>query len=174
MVSNPRSRALARPDIGIRATEQMPPEPFAGEASDFFKCTMLLEQMRRSRYDSKLLLAPQARESFLVELDDRFVQAADDEQGWRLDAGKRVCGQVRPAPARNNGADLVAELGSRDQRRTTSGARTEVADRELARFGPAPHPAAGVHEALGKERYIEAKMTRVEVDRFFFAGQQIE
>src|SRR6266511_3248942 len=153
---------------------QMPPEPFAGEASDFLQRPGLLEEMRRSRYDPKLLLAPQKRESFLVQFNDRFVQTADDEQGWRLDPGQRVCGQVRPASARNNGADFVAELGSRDQRRTASGARTEVADLQLARFGPAPDPAARVHEALGKEPYVEAKMTRDKVDRFFFAGQQIE
>jgi len=36
----------------------MPPEPFAGEASDFFECPVLFEEMRCSRYDSKLLLAP--------------------------------------------------------------------------------------------------------------------
>src|SRR5207253_9045811 len=130
--------------------------------------------MRRSRYDSKLLLAAQARESILVQFDDRFVQAADDEQSWRLDAGQRVCGQIRPASARHDGADFVAELGSRDQRRAGSGARTEVADLQRAHFGPAPDPAAGVHQTLGKEPYVEAKMTRVKVDRFFFAGQQIE
>src|SRR2546422_1906027 len=152
----------------------MPPEPFAGEAGNFFQCPVLLEQMRRSRYDPKLLLAAQVREGFLVQFDDRFVQGANDEQGRRVDTGQRVRGQVRPASARNNGADFVAEVGSRDQRRTASGARTEVADLQRARFGSAPHPAAGVHQTPGKERYVEAKMTRVKVDRLFFAGQQIE
>src|SRR6266536_838113 len=108
MVSNPRSCALSRPDAGIRASMQMPPEPFAGKASDFLQRPGFLEEMRRSRYDPKLLLAPKERESFLVQFDDRFVQAADDEQSWRLDAGERVCGEVRPPSARNNGADFVA------------------------------------------------------------------
>src|SRR2546428_14014650 len=82
----PRSRTLAQARSHFRANLQMSPEPFASKASNFFECSVFLEQMRRTRDDLKLLLAAQAREGFLVHPDDRFVQAANDEQSRRLNA----------------------------------------------------------------------------------------
>src|SRR5947209_6785603 len=84
--------------------------------------------MRRSRYDSKLLLAAQAREGILVQFDDRFVQAADDEQSWRLDAGQRIEKQRRQSRVAQTACnELVA-------RAVTAAARTVRKQHDTAAF----------------------------------------
>ena len=72
-----------------------------------------------------------------IELDDRFVGAAHDEERWSLDARKLVARQIRPTAARNHRPDGIGPLGSRYQCRRRACAR---AKQPIGRFASPDSP----------------------------------
>src|SRR5438105_588159 len=92
----------------------------------------LLEQMARPRDDPELLLAPELGERLLVDLDHAPVVATDDEERGRADLGHGLAGEIRPATARDHGQHLPRTPRRREQGRSRTRARAEMADGPLA------------------------------------------
>ena len=77
----------------------MPLEPVAGENDHGFERTRFLEEMRCPRHDFQLLYGREPGECAPVEVHNRLVRAADDEQNRRADPIEGRSGKVRPAAA---------------------------------------------------------------------------
>ena len=101
----------------------------------------LLEQVRRSGHDLDLVLAPQLRGGLPVEPEDDVVVAADDQQRRRSDRAEARSGQVGSTAAGDDRGDVGVGLGGGPQRRRRTGARPEVADREVGERRPGRGPS---------------------------------
>ena len=81
-------------------------EPFLGQGDDLIQCPGLLEEVSCARHHREPLLAFEPSKRRLVELQDRGVEAADDQRGRRPHLGERIFGEIGPSATRDDGADF--------------------------------------------------------------------
>jgi len=128
---------------------KMHAKPLRSELGDLVERSGLFEEMRRVWNDRQVLLADKLFVSALVQLDDDVVRSADDEQRRRSDIGKRFIGEVRPAAARDHGADASLKLRCGDESGGAACARAEVTDARLTQPTFAIDPLRRISEPLG-------------------------
>ena len=145
------------------AVEPVGREPAATSSSD----ARLLEQVGRAGDDHQ----PSARNhgplGQAVELDDRRVVAADDEQRRAQGRAAGPRREIRPPAARDHRRDH-AGARRRDQRRRRAGARAEEPDRQAGR-GLLPSQSAAATRAPAEQVDVEAQRARAR-DRSLFLG----
>ncbi len=129
------------------------------------------EQMGRIGNQGKLLLAVHQRISLLVQFDHAVVSRTDNEQRRCTHAaqGELSC-KVRTPAARNHCRDLVAHFCCGLQRRSRTGARTEITQMQRLRIRFGLQPRRGRHQAAREQRDVEARL----VILILFLRQQIE
>jgi len=130
-------------------------EPRRGELGDLLERARLLEEMRRARDDGELVLAAQEGRGLAVELENGLIVASDDEERGRTDEPQARRGHVGPAAARDDGSDFPRQLRSRPEGGGSSGARAEVAGRQVGAFGLAPEPPRRRDEPFREELDVE-------------------
>ena len=118
-----RWRSPARIEVAL--------EPLAGEPRDLLERSGLLEQVGGAGHDRELRRCSQQAPRFAVELEHDLVMAADDQQHRCAHLWQPRGREVWPSAARDDRADLLAQLRGRPQRRAGAGAGAEVADRQL-------------------------------------------
>ena len=78
---------------------KVPRAPRRRKAADLLDRPWFLEEMRGAGHDFKLHGGRQMPHRVPIELDDRSVGPADDEQGRGLHVRQRVTGEIGPAAA---------------------------------------------------------------------------
>src|SRR5947209_8046688 len=97
-----------------RRRVQVPFKPLRSQPGDLLQGAGFLEQMTGPGHDHELLAGgAQVIQSLAVQLDDREIAAADQEEGRRFDVWQSVAGEVRPAAARDDRANHWRPLGRR-------------------------------------------------------------
>src|ERR1700737_2324319 len=76
----PTAAYVRRPRRESRRLDDVALEPLAGQPRHFVQRSGFFKQVRRSRYDRKLLFATQLRKRFPVQLNDLDVVSSDNEQ----------------------------------------------------------------------------------------------
>src|SRR6516164_3428850 len=107
-------------------------KPIGGLPCDCFEGAMLFKEVGRAGHDLELFLAVKFRKRFLVEPDHHIIVSTHDEQRRRLHASQCGTREIGPPAAGYNGIDAPPDLGRSHQRRTAAGARSEIADAEVA------------------------------------------
>ena len=108
-------------------------KPFRREVSDPLQSSRLFEQMRRTGNDDQPLFATQRRVRLFIQLDNRRIVPAHDQERGGLYLGQRFPRQIGPPTTRNDRADSICQSGRRDQRRRRAGAGPKIADGQSAR-----------------------------------------
>ena len=149
-------------------------KPLTCQPRHLVKGTRLFEEMCRSRDDHELLFAAELRERYLVQFNYLDIVAADDKQRRRTYAGQCRSRQIGPPAARYDRAHLIRTLGGCNQRGSSAGAGTEVADQKVVGVGELSEPVGRVHEPFGEQFDVEAQLCRTRIDCFFVERQQID
>ena len=105
-----------------------------------------------------------------VEFDHDLVVAADDQQYRCSQLWQPVGCQVGPSAARDDRANLLAQLRGRPQRRAGAGARAEVADWQSGELRLCLRPASRRDQPPGEQADVE----HVRPVLLFFDCQQVE
>src|SRR5687768_4145379 len=179
-VNASRSLNMTAPDGPSRAVllargpPQMRLEPVDRQARHLLERTWLLEQMRRARHDLEQGRGAHLLHRFLVQLDNRGVIAADDEQRRRLHERQSAGCEIRTAAARDDGPRPPGPFRRGNQRRGCARACAEVADWQRPQIGLFDRPIGGGDHAAAETLDIEPELTGELVHRFLFAGEQIQ
>jgi hypothetical protein len=80
-----------------------------------FEGAGLFEQVGGAGDDLEPLFDPQVLQRFAVHIDDRQIQAANDEQRGGFDAGEDGDGEVGAAASGNDRANVIGPLGGGNQ-----------------------------------------------------------
>jgi hypothetical protein len=88
-------------------------EPCGGEPGHLLKCAVLLEQVRCAGDDRQLRLHPKSVLRVPVELEHDLVAATDDQEHGGSNFGQKWGREVWAAAPRDDGADLIAQVGRR-------------------------------------------------------------
>src|SRR5258706_1924282 len=158
----------------VRVDRKVSGEPLDGELGDALERARLPERMARMRHDRELARAAQLRVGEPVEAEHRVVFFADDEERGRGHVAERRAGQVRPAAARNDGADALLQARGGDEGRGAPGTRAEISDRSDARFGLREDPVRRALEPGGEEIDVEPQMAGMAIGVLLFGGEQVE
>ena len=93
-----------------------------------FERAGFLEQVRRAGNDFEPHRPVHLLHRFSIQLDDRFVASADDEQRGCHHAPERRSCEIGPAAARHNRGECLGPIRGGEQRCATAGARAEEPD----------------------------------------------
>ena len=130
--------------------------------------------MRGARHDFELDRRTHTPHGRSIELDDRLVVAADDQQRRGLHLRQRVACQVWTTAARNHRAYDLRPLGGCDQRCGRTRAGAETGNRQPGHLWMACRPVDGGNDAVAQSIDIKAVLARLLVDRVFLTREQIE
>jgi hypothetical protein len=101
-------------------------EPVRGEPGDLLERAGFLKWVRGAGNGRELASCAHPALRLTVELDHDVVTAADDQLYRRPHVGEAEGREVRAPPARDDGADIVSELGGGPQRGAGAGTGAEV------------------------------------------------
>src|SRR5262249_49318533 len=130
-------------------------EPIAGALRYLLKRARFFEQMGRARDDVDLAFAFHLRARLLVQFDDDMIFAADHEQRRRFPLRNAPPRKTRSPPTQNESYDFFCQFCGSDYRRTPASARSEIADRQVARLFLLVRPLRRVNESLSKQADVE-------------------
>jgi hypothetical protein len=148
------------PLVGLRARDRF-------ERAGFFK------EVRRAGHDFQLLFAAKFRKRFLVQPDHRFIVSTHDEQLWRLHTRQCITREIGPSAARDHRIDPLPDFDRSYQRCASAGARSEIADAEIARFRLRDEPPRHFREPTRQQADVESQPLR-DIVLDLLRGQQIE
>ena len=131
-------------------------KPRNRQAGHLLKGAGLLKQLGCARNDLQLLYACHHSVCLSVQLNYGIIEAPDREQRWRLNAPKRVPRKVRPASAGNDRTDILGEVGSGLECRSSTGACPEIADLRHQTSRLLFEPSGDLLKAHGEQSYIKA------------------
>ncbi len=116
--------------------------------------------MRGTRHDFKLHRRTHTPHGRSIELDDRLVVAADDQQRRGLHLRQRVACQVWTTAARNHRAYDLWPLGGCDQGCGRTRAGAETGNRQPGHLWMACRPVDGGNDAMAQSIDIKAVFAR--------------
>ncbi len=151
----------------------MPREPTAGQARDFLQGARFGKQMGGAGNDDQFLFAAQGLKGLAVELNDRFIVAAHDEQRGSLHRGQGLAGKVGPAAAGDDGPG-GAQGGRGHEGGGCPGAGAKKAQPELADVLLIFSPNRRILESAGQEIDVETEVGRCLVELFLLRREQVE
>ena len=111
---------------------------------------------------------------FAIHPNDRYVIAADDEEGRRLHIRERRTGKVRTAAARDDGGNGIGPPCRCHKRRSATGTCAEEADLQGARPWLVSEPLDGTDQPVGEQTDVKSELRRPHVDLLFFVREQID
>jgi hypothetical protein len=88
--------------------------------------------------------------------------------------GARTRGSTDPPAAGGDGPNRLGALGRGDERGSGAGAGAEIANRKAAPIRALREPIRGADQPFGQEANVEPQTRRLDVDRFFVGGQQVD
>jgi len=109
---------------------QVVDEPVTGQLRHLFERAPLFEQMCGAGNNGEFALPGHRSLGSSVQFEDHLVASAHDQQSRRNDVRQRATGEIGPAAAGDNRADVRAGIGGRYQRRARPSTCAEVADRQ--------------------------------------------
>ena len=115
----------------------------------------LREQVPGTGDDLQASRAAEPLEGLLVQLQDAAVASAHDQQRRRPDVAQQRASHVGSPAARDHGGDVRWHPRRSDQRRRGTGARPEVADRQVRDVVLLQGPEGGRGEAPGQQFGVE-------------------
>jgi hypothetical protein len=130
--------------------------------------------MRGTRDDGQPRHGRHPLHGFAIELDDRLIVSADDEQRRRSHERKGVTGKIGSAAARHDGVHAIRALGCCDERGRGARARAETAEWQPAGLRVRIHPIDRGYDTVSKAFDVEPKLPGPHVDGFLLRCQQIE
>ena len=148
--------------------------PIGRQTRDRFERAGFFKEVRRAGHDFQLLFAAKFRKRFLVQPDHRVIVSTHDEQRRRLHTRQRVTREIEPSAARDHGIDPLPDFGRSHQRCTAAGARSEIADAEIARRRLRDEPPRHFREPARQQADVETRTPREIVLDLLLRGQQIE
>src|SRR5439155_5200705 len=128
--------------------------------------------MRGARHDGETLLAGELLIGIPIQLENNVIVSANDEQRGGSHADQYLgASQIRPAAARDNGANPLAEPGRGDERCRAAGAGTEATHAQSTQVALRVDPARCMQQTFGEQRDVEAVLARVKVRLLFGARE---
>lgn len=96
-----------------RSSNQIALEPPAGKIGYLLQGAGFLEQVCCAGDDFQVFFTAKQGKCLLVKIKDLWISATDDKQSRGLHGSKRFTGQIRSAPARNDGGNPRRSLRRR-------------------------------------------------------------
>ncbi|HVE03572.1 MAG TPA: hypothetical protein VNB30_05905 [Rhizomicrobium sp.] len=129
------------------------------------------EEVGSARYDDQFLGPAELSICLFVEFDNAMIFAADNEKRRRPHRQQDAIGKIRPAPARNDCADLFKACRCDE---CCGGTCTcpEESNRKTAHGGIALRPPDGLNQPVGQQRNLKNLPSVVGI--FFLRLQQVE
>lgn len=149
-------------------------KPPSREICDHVQRSGAFKEVRSVRNDFQPFHTAKTVAGCFVQGNYRRICAADDQQRRRVNALKRISGQIGTSTARYDGGNFQLGIRRRQERRGRSGARAEIADRQGRDARLFGGPASGGFETSDEKGNVETQMTGHRVRALFFAGEQIE
>jgi len=109
-----------------------------------------------------------------VQLYDRRVETANDQQGRGTDEGQIFAREIRASPARYDGVNPIGPTGRGDECSAGACAGAEQPDRKSPRIVLSVQPAHRADQAPGKQTDIETKVPSSGIDLLLPDREQIE
>ena len=116
-------------------------EPGDGPSGDLGQCACLFEEVPGARNNGNLARTGQLLSCSLVEVENRFVATADNEEDRYRHLGETGPGQIGAAPATDDRRNRSVDAGQDGGRST--GARPEQPHRNAGCGGRVDHPVDG-------------------------------